>query len=93
MTIKEAVKKGIKVECESGAGRWGDVEVRFYNSQDDRFDSTSFDIENPLCKSGISELDALYKDFCKDNGIPSGTVEGISLLHAADTYDELVHIC
>lgn len=93
MTIMKASKNGIVINCNIGLHRWGAVTVSFFNTADNREDSTSFDVENPLCPSGLEELNALYKDFCKEEKIPTNTVIAISLEHTAETYDELMQIC
>ena len=93
MTIKKAAKNGIIINCDVGLHRWGNVTVYFHNTVDDREDSTSFDVEEPLLPSGLDELDALYKDFCKEEKILANTVSGISLENTAETYDELMQLC
>ena len=93
MTIMKAAKNGITINCDVEPHRWGDVTVFFYNTANKREDSTSFDVENPLCPSGLEDLNALYKDFCKEEKIPTNTVREISLEHTAETYDELIQIC
>ena len=93
MTIMKAAKNGITINCDVEPHRWGNVTVSFFNTVDNREDSTSFDVENPLCPSGLEELNALYKDFCKEEKIPTNTVSVISLEHTAETYDELISIC
>jgi len=93
MTIKKAAKNGIVINCNVGLHRWGEVTVSFFNTVDNREDSTSFDVKDPLCPSGLEELNALYKDFCKEEKIPRNTVRVISLEHTAETYDELIAIC
>ena len=93
MTIQKAAKTGITVNCDAEPHRWGEMTVFFYNTADDREDSTSFDVENPLCPSGIEELNALFKNFCKEEKIPTNTVSAITLDHTANTYDELMQLC
>ncbi len=93
MTIMKAAKNGITINCDAKPHRWGDVTVFFYNTANKREDSTSFDVENPLCPSGLDELNALYKDFCREENIPTNTVSEICLEHTAETYDELMQIC
>ena len=90
MTIKKAAYNGISINCDVGLHRWGNVIVFFYNTASDREDSTSFDVREPLLPSGLDELDALYKDFCKEEKIPINTVSEISLENVAETYDELI---
>ena len=94
MTIHECIRKnGILINCEVTLHRFGEVEVFFYNTADEREDSTTFDIRDPLCKKGEAELASLFKDFCKENGIPVNTVESLQLNCVAETYDELTAIC
>ncbi len=93
MTITKAAKNGITINCDVEPHRWGEMTVYFHNTADNREDSTSFDVENPLCPSGLEELNALYKDFCKEEKIPTNTVSKISLDHTAETYDELIQLC
>ena len=93
MTIKETLKKGMVIDCEIKLHRYGEAEVFFFNTADNREDSTTFDIEYPLGKKGEAELTSLFKDFCKENGIPTNTVEGLQLNCVAETYEELTAIC
>ena len=94
MTIQECVKKkGIVRECEVKPHRFGEIEVFFYNTADDREDSTAFDVADPLTKAGEAELKSLYRDFCKENGIKADTVEALQLNCVAETYDELTAVC
>ena len=93
MTVKKAAKNGIIINCAVGFHRWGSVTVSFFNTADQREDSSSFDIEDPLLPSGLEELNALYKDFCREEKIPADTVSEISLEHTAQTYDELMQLC
>ena len=80
MTIKECIKtKGILIDCEVKPHRCGEIEVFFHNALDDMADSTEFDIQCPLTKAGVVELESLYKEFCKENKIPANTVELIQL--------------
>ena len=93
MTILKAAKNGITINCDIGLHRWGEMTVYFHNTVDNREDSTSFDVKDPLCPSGLDELNALYKDFCKEEKISTNTVSEISLDHTAETYDELIQLC
>ena len=94
MTIKECERaKGIDVACEVGLHRCGEIEVHFFNTVEDREDSTSFDIAMPLSKDGLCELICLYEDFCKENYIPKNTVVSLVLTNVAETYDELIQMC
>lgn len=94
MTIKECRRtKGIEAVCDINYHRWGEIEVNFYNTVDQREDSTSFDIATPLGEKGLCDLISLYEDFCKENGIPKNTVESLVLTCVADTYDELIQKC
>lgn len=94
MTVKQYLKKnGMEIDCDVHPHRCGEVEVFFYNTDEDRDDSTCFDINDPLTKSGEDELATLFREFCKENGCASNQVTGVKLNCVASTYDELVKIC
>lgn len=95
MTVKSFIKKhGIEIGCnEVSLHRYGEVEVFFFNSEEKRNDSTTFDIKYPLTNGGHSELDALFRDFCKENGCANNQVTGVVLNYVAPTYEELTAIC
>lgn len=91
MTVKECIKtSGIEVTCTVTHHIWGEVVVYFWNKADSCEDSVSFDVKTPLTRDGSTELERLYKDFCKENRNPANTVKGIVLSRVAETYDELV---
>ena len=93
MTIKDTLKNGIIIDCEVTPHHCGDVVVYFYNTIDNRDDSTSFDVVAPLSKHGEDELSIIYEDFCKENNIPYDTVYEIHLNHVAKSMDDLALIC
>lgn len=94
MTIEDTLKEnGITINCEVTLHHCGDVIVYFYNTEDARADSTSFDVVEPLTKAGEQELSNLYSEFCKENKISCDTVEEIHLNHVAESMDELALIC
>ncbi len=98
MTIKQCLsKKGMIADCEVKGHRCGEVCVYFHNTDENRDDSTCFDIMfplgSPLKDEGIDELDKLYKEFCKENNIPRNTVDEIHLTCVAENMDELAKIC
>ena len=96
MTIKQCEKeKGMEIACVTNlyVYRWGEIEVNFFDPNENREDSTSFDVHMPLGLDGLCELIGLYEDFCKENNIPSNTVESLVLTHVAETYDDLTQIC
>ena len=94
MTIRQCKEeKGMEIACDTNLYRWGEIEVNFFNPNENREDSTSFDVRMPLGLDGLCELIGLYEDFCKENNIPKNTVESLVLIHVAETYDELIKIC
>lgn len=85
MTVKEFVEKeGWYVEGNTKPSRVQAVNVSFVNS-DGRDDETQFDIR----AYDVSELSALFKDFCKENGFKDDTVTRVSIVAMAESEEEL----
>ncbi len=80
MTIKECIDNGIILDCETKLHRSGEVAIHFYNPETNDADITTFNVMNPLCKDGEQRLNELYKDFCKNEGLPRNTVTEIHIL-------------
>lgn len=88
MTIKEYVKKyGMQMEVDH-LKLYQSVDIDFINSEGME-DETQFDIANAATKSGIAELNDLFKQFCKENGFKTNTVTGITIVKSANTRKEL----
>ena len=90
MTIKQCIKqKGFVIECETCVHRWEEVYVHFLNPTYHMMeDCVSFDIN--VAKNGYKELDQLYTQFCKDEGIPRNTVTSLSITCMGDTQEDLM---
>ena len=93
MTIEECFKKHcVTVNFEIlSLYRWGDVTIFFVNPNNNDTENVSFNIAFPLSDVGLKQLEKLYKEFCKDEGIPYNTVEEIRLERVAETYNALIH--
>ena len=88
MRVREFIKKkGWILETE-GVKRWATVDVSFVNEQG-RDDETQFDIKHPCTKAGAEELEALFNDFCTENGYKPNTVTGVTVVKVADTLESL----
>jgi len=90
MQIKNAIKiccnkipRGIVIPTDE-LGYWN-INVVFWNASDKRDDETQFDIIPANFDYGIgkcTELEELWKDFCKENGIFQNSVKEIYLANA-----------
>ena len=88
MRIKEAIKiYSKKVQGLYGSfcvptdedGYWN-INVMFINSHDERDDETQFDIKPSnfdYAQGKCQELEELWKDFCKENGLKQNSVTEI----------------
>lgn len=83
MTITQCVKKGIQVEVHTYS-RYQTIAVNFVNGEGEH-DETQFDI----CALDFEELDALFTDFCTENGYRTNLVTGIRVVASAETMDKL----
>lgn len=91
MTIKECLRKnGIVSDCDVTMHRYGTVEVFFEGENGE--DSTGFDVYAPLTRLGEEELNGLYRDFCKTEGIHANTVTEIHLTRVAETQKGLLEL-
>ena len=90
MTVKQYIKKyGWQYECEPGLHRAASVIISFINDED-RDDETEFSIM--MGDNKVNELDALYTDFCKENGFRRDTVTYIAIIRAAETMEKLIEM-
>ena len=89
MTIRKTIKEqGWNFECSVlTCFRAMIVHVGFIDS-DGNDDETSFDIS----AYDVKELDTLYSDFCKENGLKRNTVTSISVVAVAESMEELQKI-
>lgn len=85
MTSKEYIKKnGWQVDCETKPCRYMNVDVNFLNNEKAE-DETQFSIR----AYDVEELDQLFNDFCKENGLKKNTVTCVTIVQMAETMDEL----
>lgn len=85
MTIK---KCNWQSEVNGDLKRWNNVNVNFINSNGQE-DEVQFSIKGAGTKAGLNELSELFSEFCKENGFKTNTVTGITIVEAADSFDEL----
>ena len=85
MTIKNLIKlQGWQAECDPQGSRSMDVQVAFLNGT--VIDETEFCIRS----YDVAELNALYRDFCKENGLSNNSVIGVYIVKAYDVLPEYV---
>ncbi len=83
MTIKNVIKlQGWQAECDTQGSRSMDVQVAFLNGT--VIDETEFCIRS----YDEEELNALFRDFCKENGLPNNTVTGVYIVRAYEMLPE-----
>lgn len=89
MTIRKTIEeKGWNIECnEMSCYRAMIVHVGFIDANGND-DETSFDI----AAYDVKELDTLYSDFCKENGLKRNTVTSISVVAVAESMEKLQNI-
>lgn len=85
MTIVQFVhEKGWQIECDAFPCKWMSVNVSFVNANGVD-DETSFDIH----AYDATELEELFRNFCKENGFPIDTVYNIVIVAMAESFQEL----
>lgn len=85
MTIKKSIAThGWQAECDTQGSRSMDVQVAFLNGT--VIDETEFCIRS----YDVEELNALFRDFCRENRLPSNTVAGVYIVRAYDVLPEYV---
>lgn len=68
--------------------KWSSVDIEFLNDNKAKED-TSFDVENVLTNSGLSELDALFAELCKESGIKNPVITSVTVTCSAATKSRL----
>ena len=85
MIFSEAVNKnGIVLDCDITGSRWGTYKVLFRNSKTKEDDFVTFDVISPMTNSGNDKCEALYKAFCKDEGLLQNTVTEVHIIYASE---------
>ena len=85
MTIRQYMKRyGWQNDCGSEEDKAMNVEVYFINNEQ-KFDETQFSIN----AYDVDELDELFSEFCKENGLKRDTVYNIVIVEVADTIEKL----
>ena len=88
MNILECLnKKGLQIEVDS-LKRCQSVDISFINSEG-KEDETQFDVSHIGTVAGNKELEALFADFCKENGFKTNTVENVTVVASANSFEEL----
>lgn len=88
MTLNECIKKrGLQIEVGS-LKVWQSVDVCFINSNGQE-DETQFDVKHIGTKPGNDELEELFNTFCNENGFSNSTVQSITVVKSANSYEEL----
>lgn len=89
MTVKQYIQKhGLQWDCDPGLHRAMSVVIAFTNDEGGR-DEVEFSV---TIQDPAGELDALFSEFCKENGFPTNTVDYVSIVRAAETMKELVEL-
>lgn len=89
MLIKDCIKKkGWQTEVTGSLKRCQTVDVDFVNTEG-KEDETQFTITGAGTNKGIEELSKLFSEFCKENGLKNNTVISVTIIHVADTIEEL----
>lgn len=88
MDIKQCIaKKGLQIEVDTFK-RWQSVDIDFINSEG-KEDEVQFDLMNVGNKKGISVLSNLFAVFCKENGFKTNTVQSVTVVKSADSFEGL----
>jgi len=88
MRLKECIRKnGLQIEVDT-LKRWQSVDIDFINA-DGREDETQFDVKAVCTRSGIDELEKLYRDFCRENRFPENTVQSVTVVKNANSLEKL----
>lgn len=87
MTIKQYIQKhGLQWDCDPRLHRAMSVAITFTNNEGEK-DEVEFSV---IIQDSVNELNALFSEFCKENGFPQNTVDYVSVVHAAETMKELI---
>ena len=87
MTIKQYIQKhGLQWDYDPGLHRAMSVVITFTNN-DGKKDEVKFSV---TIQDSVNELNALFSEFCKENGLPQNTVDYVSVVRAAETMKELI---
>lgn len=83
MTFTEVIgKKGIVLDCNIAGTRWGTYQICFKNSKTGETDFVTFDVIAPMTNTGNEKCEALFKSFCKDEGLRQNSVIEVRIIRA-----------